>query len=214
VSLTPATLERIHAYWHAWAAAPAGGLAIVALDGARFARGDPDLVRVVLRSGATDLDSMLAALDGIDAVVSGEARLAYAEPGTFVDATRAAVVAVPDDDPRLAALAAASDPVEWSEASADEPCAVRVGQVEDGALLALAAVQDWDGLIGQIGVFTRASARGRGLAGQVASAATARAIERSLVPQWRSRLGLVASARVADRLGFEVLGRQAFVRPR
>jgi RimJ/RimL family protein N-acetyltransferase len=56
--------------------------------------------------------------------------------------------------------------------------------------------------------------RGTGLASKVGSAAAAHALTLGLVPQWRSRIGNDASARVADRLGFVELGTQQTVRVR
>ena len=90
----------------------------------------------------------------------------------------------------------------------------RVGVVDAGEILAVATLQVWDDTVGHCGVFTRADARGRRLAGRAAAGVIGRGRERDLVAQWRSRIGNDASAAVADRLGFVTLGRQMSVRVR
>jgi RimJ/RimL family protein N-acetyltransferase len=109
-------------------------------------------------------------------------------------------------------LAARADRHEWLEASGDEPAPYRFACTGGDEVLAVASLHPWRDLIGHVSVFTRADARGRGLAACVASAAIAQSFEDGLVPQWRSRIGNDASARVADKLGFVPLGIQAFAR--
>jgi hypothetical protein len=48
--------------------------------------------------------------------------------------------------------------------------------------------------------------------GAVAAAAVRRALAAGLVPQWRARITLMASRRIATSLGFVELGRQASFR--
>ena len=198
------TVERVRAFWREW---EAGGdesavVAIVVVAGDTCVRAPARL-----RSGIADvpatLDVLVAALGDDAASVRGEARLAYADDTTFRNAANHPVIEVGDADPRLAKLEEASDPQEWAEASADKPSAFRFGLVEMDALLAIATLQVWNETLGHVGVFTAASARGRGHATTVASAATERALERGLVPQWRSRM----PQRVRRRRG------QARIRP-
>ena len=166
----------------------------------------------IIDAAPENLDELRRAVGPIRERRSGAARLAYAELSTLHVVDTAGVVRVDDADPRLAALAAASDTAEWTEASADEAAPFRYGYAEGDELLSVASLHVWDDTIGQLGVFTRAEARGRGLARAAASAAIMIACDASLVPQWRSRVGNEASARVADRLGFVAIGRQLFVR--
>ncbi|MFD8689134.1 GNAT family N-acetyltransferase [Streptomyces sp. NPDC059651] len=83
--------------------------------------------------------------------------------------------------------------------------------VRDGAaVVAAAGYGNWPGNTAHLCVLTAPRARGRGLAGQVASAATAHALAAGLLPQWRARPA--ASRRVAGALGFRELGAQLSVR--
>ncbi len=159
-----------------------------------------------------NLEDLVRATGDEDIDPVGEARLAYTdiEPVPFGDPIP--VESVADGDVRLRAIAARADPDEWSEASVDAPSTERYGHFENGELLAVAAIHEWRDTLAHLSVFTDATARDRGLAGQVAAVAVASSLARGLIPQWRSRLGNDASARVADRLGFVPLGRQAFVR--
>ncbi len=161
-----------------------------------------------------DLESLVRALGGDVEEVVGEARLLYGDEGTLRLIATDEITAVEDHDVRLAVLDATSDPGEWSEASAGEPCDRRFGIVQDNSLLAVGTVRVWDDLLGHVGVFTVAHAHGRGLAARVGSAAVEYALTLGCVPQWRSRIGNQASVRVADKLGFVDLGKQMTVRVR
>jgi RimJ/RimL family protein N-acetyltransferase len=214
--LRPETVARVLAMWERWPETnDIPSVSVVVIGDRTFSTAPPHL-RPRLTDPPRNLDALVELIERAGEVVErfGEARLAYGDDGTLQLPDAGNLVAIADDDPRLAALERAADRAEWLEASADEPCVSRFGVVEHGELLALAALQVWDGGIGHFGVFTRASARGRRLAGRAASAAISDGLRRDLVPQWRSRDGNEASARVADRLGFDPLGRQMFVRVR
>jgi predicted GNAT family acetyltransferase len=144
----------------------------------------------------------------------GEARLAYGDAGTLRLVSADDVIEIPDTDQRLAALRETTDPFDWREAAVDEPGAARFGVVEDGALLAAANVQLWGDTIGRLGVFTAAQARRRGLGSKVGSSAARFSLELGGIPQWRSRMTNLGSARVAERLGFVLVGRQIYARVR
>ena len=148
------------------------------------------------------------------AEIVGEARLAYADAQTLRLVGTDDVSAIEDGDTHLATLRAASDPDEWSEASVEEACECRFGVVRNDVLLSVATLRNWEHILGHVSVFTRAHARGRGLARTVASAAVSHAEALGLSPQWRSRIGNDVSARVANTLGFVDLGSQMTVRVR
>ncbi|WP_406457123.1 GNAT family N-acetyltransferase [Streptomyces sp. NBC_00876] len=83
--------------------------------------------------------------------------------------------------------------------------------VRDGAaVVAAAGYRDWPGDTAHLCVLTAPHVRGRGLARQVASAATAHALAAGCLPQWRARPA--ASRGVARALGFRELGTQLSVR--
>jgi RimJ/RimL family protein N-acetyltransferase len=208
------TVARVLAFWSRWAAADdADGVGIVEIGDHRFCHA-PAHLRDRVASAPADLDAVVSVLgDDVDRAV-GVARLAYADDRTLTLPDAVPLADISGDDARLAALQGGADPAEWQEASADEACDARLGVVERNELVALATMRVWDDTVDHIGVFTRADARGRGLAGDTAAGVIRRGLERNLVPQWRSRLGNDASVAVADRLGFVRLGVELFVRVR
>jgi GNAT superfamily N-acetyltransferase len=214
MSLDDDTVERVLAYWRGRESerGPAGVVSVVLIDQERFVVA-PERWRERLGTALPgDLASLVEVLGDDVAGGGGEARLAYGDASTLRLVPMHGLTAIADDDARLAAMEAVSDPSEWREASADEACDVRVGVVEANALVALATLRAWNDEIGQVSVFTASHARGRGVAAGAGSAVVEQARTRGLVPQWRSRLGNGASARVADKLGFVALGTQVFVR--
>jgi hypothetical protein len=185
-------------------------VSLVEIAGQRFVHA-PARLRRRMECVPLDAVSVSEAL-GDDLVdVIGEARLAYGDEATLHLVATDGVETVDDADPRLAALRAAADPLDWREAPVDEPGARRFGAVEDGALVASANVRVWAATIAHLGIFTASHARRRGLAARVGSAAAQYSLEVGCVPQWRSRMSNVTSAGVAERLGFVVVGRQLHV---
>jgi RimJ/RimL family protein N-acetyltransferase len=211
--LASGTAARVHEYWRAWASEPVpdDALGLVVIEGVRYVQAPAHLVARVVAAEPDGLDALLRAA-GVEATRSGAARLAYADAPTVQLVDAGDVEPVGDDDPRSAALAARTDRQEWLEASADEVAPYRYGATAGDELLAVASLHNWSDIIGQVSVLTRADVRGRGLAARVASAAITQSFTDGLVPQWRSRIGNDASARVADKLGFVPLGTQAFAR--
>ena len=161
-----------------------------------------------------DLASLVHLLGDDAASVGGEARLAYGDVSTLRLVTTNEFPVIAANDTRLVAMEAISDVSEWQEASADEACDLRVGVLEAGALVALATLQNRGGAIGHVSVFTAAPRADEASPPEPARPWSRRTLTLGLVPQWRSRLGNDASARVADKLGFVALGQQIFVRVR
>jgi RimJ/RimL family protein N-acetyltransferase len=218
VQLGSETIERVRAMWTRWAADgwpdDFDGVSVVTFAGDRFVRTPAYLARYVCYDPPVELDELATRLGDYVVHRSGTAWLAYGEEPSLRLVHTPGVVAIADDDPRLAELEARAVVEEWLEASADEPCVARVGVVEDDALVALASLQVWDDAVGHFGLYTHGDARGRGLGTRTASAVIADALARGLVPQWRVRIGNDASAAVAQRLGFVPAGHQIFVRVR
>jgi len=213
VSLQADTVERVRTYWQSWAARESPeAVSVVIIGRERFVRAPVRLRERLDAMAVVDLLSLVALL-GDNVERAAEVRLAYVDEGSHLVPTDG-VVAIGDDDVRIAAIKAASDPAEWNEASVDEPCENRFGLLEHGDLVALSTCRVWEDLLGHIGVFAIAHARGRGLGTIVGGAAVECAFSLGVVPQWRSLLSNHASERVADSLGFVPLGRQLFVRLR
>jgi RimJ/RimL family protein N-acetyltransferase len=214
VGLPVETVERVRAFWSAWEAQSVlpDRVSVVVIDHQRFTCAPERLRGRIDDEAPADLSSMIEILgDDVEEVV-GHARLAYTDAAAFRPVARDGVTSVGDHDVRIAALRAASDPGEWSDAAPDEQCEHRCGVVENDSLVAIATLRVWNDTLGHVGVFSAAHARRRGLASKVGSAAVTYALTLGLVPQWRSRLGNEASERVADQLGFVALGRQMTVR--
>ncbi len=74
-----------------------------------------------------------------------------------------------------------------------------------------AGYEEWQGLIGQLGVLVRPDVRRLGLGAYAAGVAIEEAFTEGLVPQWRARMGHRASQHLADTLGFELAGSQTTV---
>lgn len=81
---------------------------------------------------------------------------------------------------------------------------------QDVETIAAAGYREWLGLVAHMSVLTAEHMRGIGLGRTVASAATAHALRRGLLPQWRARP--MASRRVAKSLGYEEVGAQVSFR--
>jgi len=208
------TGARVVAFWHAWAARPASdAVSLVAIGEHRLLYA-PTRLRRRLEGIPFTVEALIEALGDDLVELVGEARLAYGDAGTLRLVPADGVIEISDSDPRLVALRETADPFDWREAAVDEPGAARFGVVDDGALLATANVQLWAHAIGRLGVFTTAHARRRGLATKVGSAAAQFSLDVGGIPQWRSRMTNSSSARVAERLGFVVIGRQIYARVR
>ncbi|MFI5721898.1 GNAT family N-acetyltransferase [Streptomyces cyaneofuscatus] len=115
--------------------------------------------------------------------------------------------------PGDAALRALSEEADAGESGLEEITSP-VFVVRDGGarVLAAAGYAHWPRDTAHLCVLTAPDARGRGLARQVASEATAHALAAGLLPQWRARPA--ASRRVAAALGYRELGAQLSVRLR
>ncbi|WP_408993107.1 GNAT family N-acetyltransferase [Streptomyces sp. 1268] len=143
----------------------------------------------------------------------GPAVLAYLAPDALrpVGRTAAPATCLSPEHALLRALLAEAGPSDAGESGlADVTSPVFV--VRDGTeVVAAAGYEHWTRGTAHLCVLTAPAARGRGLARQVAHAATAHALAAGLLPQWRARPP--ASRRVARALGYREVGRQLSVRP-
>jgi hypothetical protein len=135
-------------------------------------------------AGAAELDELIAAVDPAEADESGLADLPRA-PAVQVGPAGAG-------DSELAAL--------------PRTAVIRVG----GRIVTAAGYARWPAGTAHLCVLTATGHRGHGYATRVAAVATADALAAGLLPQWRARVG--ASQRVADKLGYRVLGEQRSLR--
>ena len=151
------------------------------------------------------------------ALVTALARLGPRPLGTATLSYRGAPPPVPQlpvapaDDEAVAAVAAGCAAGEWDESGLAGMPHRWVALADDGTSAAVAGYERWGPDVAQVGVAAAASHRGQGLARAAGAATVASAVAEGLVAQWRCRVGNTASERLAARLGFTPLGRQAAV---
>jgi hypothetical protein len=142
----------------------------------------------------------------------GPATLAYLDRRDFTPAgLPAAVEELPAGHGDVVALVESVSAEDAGECGLDEVTSAAFVVRERSEVVAAAGYHRWPGSIAHLSLLTAGRCRGRGLAGLVASAAVADALDRGMLPQWRARPP--ASRRVAGRLGFRELGAQLSLRP-
>ena len=141
----------------------------------------------------------------------GPACLAYLDPAEFhPHHGPIAVEQLLPCDEDLRQLVTASSDQDVEESGITEITSPAFAAREDGTIISAAGYRDWPGQVAHLSVLTIATARGRGLARTVASAALTHAIAYGKLPQWRARPQ--TSRRVARALGFRELGSQVSIR--
>jgi hypothetical protein len=181
------------------ATAPTPGIAHVVQQALRTAS-------ITSLTDPTVLDTRLHLLEML-----GPASLAYLDPAEFHShhGPIAAEQLLPYDGD-LRQLIAASSAEDVDESGITQITSPAFVNREHGTINSAAGYCDWPGEVAHLSVLTIATARGRGLARIVASAAVTHAIQHGRLPQWRARPQ--ASRRVARALGFRELGSQVSIR--
>lgn len=82
---------------------------------------------------------------------------------------------------------------------------------DEDATLAGAGFDEWEHILAHVGILTPPERRRAGHARIAAGIATNEALDRGLIPQWRTRPENVASRSLANRLGYEIVGSQTTV---
>jgi RimJ/RimL family protein N-acetyltransferase len=117
--------------------------------------------------------------------------------------TEATRVLEQQDAAALADLQAACSALEWEHGGSELGEQPVVGAFEEKRLVAAAGYELWGGAIAHISVITHPSYRVRGYGTAVVSRLTAEALNRGLVPQYRTLEANKSSMAIAQRLGFE-----------
>ncbi|WP_433405823.1 GNAT family N-acetyltransferase [Streptomyces sp. CA-146814] len=233
-----ATVDRARALWQELAAAPDaafGTPGVCVSPGSSLAPqswvGVVTIGDTALITAPTDraADSVRTALNGLPTTrltdpatltallpvsdTLGPAALAYLTPEDLrpPEATTAPTGRLAPGHAEVRALSQEAGEADAGESGLEEITSP-VFVVRDGGarLLAAAGYAHWPRGAAHLCVLTAPDARGRGLARQVASEATAHALAAGLLPQWRARPA--ASRRVAAALGYRELGAQLSVR--
>jgi predicted GNAT family acetyltransferase len=103
----------------------------------------------------------------------------------------------------LKTLQAACSALEWEHGGSqvgDQPI---IGAFDGERLLSVAGYEIWGGTIAQIAVVTHPKYRGQGYGKAVVSKLTEEALNRGLVPQYRTLQANSSSMTIARELGFE-----------
>lgn len=150
--------------------------------------------------GLAEGQDLVAALGSRAGRVLGPAWYGYATAQSLRSPPAVAVRSLTEPDlPLLAALHDRTPPAEAEESGTTGMPGF--GYVAGGELLAVACLGSWQGMP-TIGVLTDPSARGRGLAGPVVTAAAREGLTRRSVVQYRAWRRNTASIAVAVRCGF------------
>jgi len=191
--------------------APAGWVGIVTLAGATSCS-VPDLelaplLETVLNA-TTPRDhtdpSLMARLLPVEGTL-GPATLAYhADDGP--PAQDDDVLRVQPGDPLVRELLQSCSDEDAAESALADVTSQITLVVQDGIAVTAAGSVNWPNGFAHLSVLTRPGFRGQGLAVRVAAAATADALSGGRICQWRARPA--ASQRVAEKLGYQVLGSQ------
>jgi GNAT superfamily N-acetyltransferase len=160
-----------------------------------------------------DLPAVLACIAAPIERVVGPAFVGYADAATLQ----------PVADPQVRLLSA-SDRVafacfqqlcpalDWEHGGSQSGSSPLAGCFVDGAIVALAGYELWGEQIAHIAVVTQPAARGRGYGKAVVSAIAAAALERNLIPQYRTLLSNTASLALGAALGFKPYAESLAVR--
>jgi RimJ/RimL family protein N-acetyltransferase len=217
--LQPVSIATAQRIWAARLGAPASGGTVASneADSVQAVRlGDRDFVRIPAALASVSAHVSAAAwfdprlIEGIPVAVRAHARLAYADRGSLRTNADAAVIPLGHNDARVRELARTMLDAEWDEAGLwrGANLAGWYGIEIEHRLVAIAAYENWDGLLAHLCVATDPVHRGQGHAILAAGVAATDALSKGLVAQWRSSVTNPASAAVGARLGFVDIGEQ------
>ncbi len=188
---------------------PPGWTGVVRLGDAFLIEvGDADDDAIQVLQGLGDPSDPAAVVDALrPRETRGPAELAYLRTGRDVDAAEG-----------VGEIAEVSiDAIsEWLESipteDVEESAVTRMERIlvlrADGRLVGAAGHVDWPAEVAHLGVLITPRARGAGFGARLAAAATQRALQQHLCPQWRAASWNVASRRIARRVGYVEVGRQ------
>ncbi len=155
-----------------------------------------------------DIDTMTRMVGPIDRTL-GPAVLGYVEAENFQPQDGSGLITVDGDDTGLAALSERSGPDEVAESALRSWISPVWVLAKGDLIVAAAGFEVWADTVAHLGVLVEPGHRGQAFGRRVAGAATAAALDAGLAPQWRCRVDLAPSRRIAQVLGFEERGRQA-----
>jgi hypothetical protein len=176
-----------------------------------------------LLAAARDLDDEILALEstmirlgaGHAARSLGEWVLYYAEDIPDIERSSSVAVSYEASDAQdLEAQCPADDVTEVGLSGLDSTFTLVPDDgsgTPTGRPVAGAGYEEWQGLIGHLGVLVRPDVRLMGLGAYAGAIAMEEAFTEGLIPQWRAALGNTGAQHVAAALGFELAGSQTTV---
>lgn len=168
----------------------------------------PDQDHQRLADGRTLL-TLLSGEQARTARLVGSARLAYADD--YCDEIDTEDALISDDDSAAAQVERDCPPDDVLEARLDGSGRQYVLHGSGEQPVAVAAVADWQQVIGRMSVLVGRRHRRQGNGRLVAAAAMSDLLDAGLIPEWRARADHRASIGLADQLGFEAVGSQTTV---
>jgi GNAT superfamily N-acetyltransferase len=137
--------------------------------------------------------------------VIGPAWIGYTDTSTLRSSRPQALTRVltSEDTPALRALQHSCTLTEWEHGGSSLGEYPLVGAFEDGELVAVAGYAIWGERIAHLAVLTHPPHRGRGLGRAVGGCLSALALQRGLLPQYRTLTANMPSRGIAEALGFQ-----------
>lgn len=138
----------------------------------------------------------------VDKII-GPAFIGYADRRSFQPAKESAAELLrKEDGGQVAALRAACDPADWEHGGRELGENPAIGCFTRSELVALAGYEIWTGGIAHISIVTHPLYRRQGYGRAAVSRVTKIALDRGLVPQYRTLDGNAPSIKIASTLGF------------
>jgi GNAT superfamily N-acetyltransferase len=135
--------------------------------------------------------------------VVGPAFVGYADAGTFRPMSRAGTrLLTADDRDRFERFRRACSALEWEHGGSDLGEQPVAGYCVGDEIVAASGFELWGERIAHIAVVTHPAHRGLGYGARVVSAIAAVALERGLIPQYRTLMSNTPSIRIGAALGF------------
>ena len=186
-------------YAQSFGAAPVVSLPVELLE--RFGTA---AARAAAGAWAEDEDRWRAVFGERVQAVVGPAAVAYADAGTLRHFAADAELRVLGDADRRAldAFRRALPAQEWEHGGPEPGSGPVVGAFAGGELAAVAGYEVWGGRIAHLSIVTHPAHRGRGLGALAVALAARTALDRGLLPQYRTLLANTPAMSIARRLGF------------
>lgn len=172
--------------------------------------GRMDWYRQIAAADVRGPDQFAETFRPLGLVVIGPAYMGYADVigGTKVGARRLSG----SDASAVSTLRAACSTTEWEHGGSDVDEQECTGLFVNGELVSLSGYKVWANSLAHIYVVTHPAFRGRGFGRCVVGEAARMAMEKGLVPQYRTLESNRASVRVAESLGFVKVASSVAVR--